>query len=193
MTIFGYACASTSMQSLDEQIQALSLAGVEPQNIFIDEPVRRQPEPIGLISLKNAAKTGDIIVISRLGRLGRDLARSIHLIEYFNNNKIALRFVDDGFSTENSQGSLVLAVLIAVDRAERRRIQERTIEGRLEAKGKGVKFGRKPFVDRDMVQMLRLQGIRASEIARQMKIGRSTVYKVLQSLLTGANPKKISK
>jgi DNA invertase Pin-like site-specific DNA recombinase len=183
MTIFGYACASTSMQSLDEQLQEMSRAGVEPQNIFTDEPIRRHPEPIGLTSLKNTAKAGDIIIVTRLGRFGRDITESIHLIQYFNDKEIALRFIDDGFSTENSQGTIVLAVLTAVDRAERRRIQERTREGRIEAKGKGVKFGRKPSVDRDKVQMMRLQGTRASEIARQMKIGRSTVYKILQSLL----------
>lgn len=182
MTIFGYACASMRMQLLDEQLQAMSRAGVEPQNIFTDEPIRRQPEPIGITSLKNTAKSGDIIIVTGLGRLGRDLSESIHLIEYFNNKEIGLRFIDDGFSTENSQGIIVLAVLTAVDRAERRRIQERTSEGRIEAKGKGVKFGRKPSVDRDKVQMMHLQGAGASEIARQMKIGRSTVYKILQSL-----------
>ena len=46
---------------------------------------------------------------------------------------------------------------------------------------KGVKFGRKRIVDRNKVQALREQGIGATDIARQMKIGRATVYKILQS------------
>lgn len=55
-------------------------------------------------------------------------------------------------------------------------------EGRLEAKSKGIKFGRKPIVDRKRVLILREQGISATEIAGRLKIGRSTVYQVLNSI-----------
>ncbi|HWQ27205.1 MAG TPA: helix-turn-helix domain-containing protein [Chlorobaculum sp.] len=53
---------------------------------------------------------------------------------------------------------------------------DRTNEGRLEAKAKGVQFGRKKSINRDKVFALREQGLRATDIARQMKIRRSTVY-----------------
>ncbi|WP_425291255.1 helix-turn-helix domain-containing protein [Enterovibrio nigricans] len=42
-----------------------------------------------------------------------------------------------------------------------------------------IKFGRKPTVDRVKVRRLYEDGVGATEIARQLKIGRSTVYKVL--------------
>jgi DNA invertase Pin-like site-specific DNA recombinase len=67
-----------------------------------------------------------------------------------------------------------------VAQAERQRILERTNEGRLEAKAKGVKFGRKPTVDRTRVRALHSEGQGATEIDRQMKIGHSTVYKILE-------------
>jgi DNA invertase Pin-like site-specific DNA recombinase len=47
-------------------------------------------------------------------------------------------FLDDGISTE---GKMVVTILSAVAQAERQRILERTNEGRIEAKPKGVKFG----------------------------------------------------
>lgn len=72
-----------------------------------------------------------------------------------------------------------MTILSAVAQAERQRILERTNEGRLEAKAKGIKFGRKPSVDKDKVRVLHSQGVGATEIARQLKIGRSTVYKIL--------------
>ncbi len=78
-------------------------------------------------------------------------------------------------------GKMVVTILSAVAQAERLRILERTNEGRLEAKAKGIKFGRKPTVDKAKVLALRDQGVGAMEIARQLKIGRSTVYKVLVS------------
>lgn len=76
---------------------------------------------------------------------------------------------------------MVVTILSAVAQAERQRILERTNEGRIEAKAKGVKFGRKPTVDRVKMLVLQEQGLGATDIARQMKIGRSTVYKVLKS------------
>ena len=66
-------------------------------------------------------------------------------------------------------------------RAERRRLQERTSGGRVEAREKGVRFGRKPSVDRALVQELRRQGLGATDVARQLHIGRSTVYTILHS------------
>jgi DNA invertase Pin-like site-specific DNA recombinase len=65
-----------------------------------------------------------------------------------------------------------------VAQAERQRILERTNEGRLEAKKKGVKFGRKRTINREKVKDMREKGLGATEIAQQLKIGRSTVYKV---------------
>jgi DNA invertase Pin-like site-specific DNA recombinase len=52
----------------------------------------------------------------------------------------------------------------------------------LEATAKGVKFGRKPTVDKTEVLTFHDLGVGAMEIARQLKIGRSTVYKVLASM-----------
>ncbi|TXH79214.1 MAG: recombinase family protein [Thiothrix sp.] len=77
---------------------------------------------------------------------------------------------------------MVVTILSAVAEAERLRILERTNEGRLEAKANGIKFGRKPTVDKQKVLTLREQGIGATKIAKQLKIGRSTVYQVLASL-----------
>ncbi|MCV5603917.1 helix-turn-helix domain-containing protein, partial [Escherichia coli] len=62
----------------------------------------------------------------------------------------------------------------------RRRILERTNEGRQEAKLKGIKFGRRRTVDRNVVLTLHQKGTGATEIAHQLSIARSTVYKILE-------------
>ena len=56
---------------------------------------------------------------------------------------------------------------------------ERTNEGRLEAKANGVRMGRKPSIDRERVLELHQNGLGATQIARQLLIARSTVYKIL--------------
>ncbi|GDU00441.1 DNA-invertase [Escherichia coli] len=84
---------------------------------------------------------------------------------------------DDKFITTDY---LQQCLLSAVAQAERRRILERTNEGRQEAKLKGIKFGRRRTVDRNVVLTLHQKGTGATEIAHQLSIARSTVYKILE-------------
>lgn len=181
MRIFGYARVSTSQQSLDIQINALKAAGVKTNRIFVDKATGSNVERDGLQLLRLKVEEGDVILVTKLDRLGRDTADMVQLIKEFDGIRVAVRFLDDGISTEGSMGKMVVTILSAVAQAERQRILERTNEGRIEAKIKGVKFGRKLTVDREKVQALREQGYGATAIARQMGIGRATVYKILRS------------
>jgi len=95
---------------------------------------------------------------------------------------IYIRFLDDGISTEGAMGKMVVTILSDVAEAERHRILERTNEGRIEAKSKGIKFGRKQTIDRKKIGDLLTAGIGATEIAKQAGIGRSTVYKLLKEI-----------
>lgn len=182
MSIFGYARTSPCQQSLGNQVAALESAGVDPNRIFTDQGTNSHVGRDGLRLLQAAADQGDTVVVTKLDRLGRTIGELIQLINAFDARGVILRFLDDDLSTENGSAKVIVSVLSAVDRAERQRIHERTSEGRKEAKLKGVKFGRKPTIDRDRVQSLRVQGVGAADIARQMNAGRSTVYKILQSL-----------
>ncbi len=181
MRLFGYARVSTSQQSLDIQIKALKEAGVRVNRIFTDKVSGSHTHRDGLNLLRLKVEEGDIILIKKLDRLGRDTADMIQLIKEFDQEGVAIRFLDDGISTEGTMGKMIVTILSAVAQAERQRILERTNEGRLEAKLKGVQFGRKRSVDREKIRQLRSQGIGATAIARQLKIARSTVYKVFDN------------
>ena len=76
----------------------------------------------------------------------------ILLIKEFDKIGVSIRFLDDGISTEGTMGKLVVTILSAVAEAERQRILERTNEGRLEAKSKGIRFGRKPSINRNKIR-----------------------------------------
>jgi DNA invertase Pin-like site-specific DNA recombinase len=179
MRLFGYARVSTSQQSLDLQIKALKEAGVQDNRIFCDKESGSHTQRSGLQTLKIKVESGDVILVKKLDRLGRDTADMIQLVKFFDEMQVSVRFLDDGINTEGAMGKMVITILAAVAEAERARILERTNEGRLEAKSKGIKFGRKPTVDKDKIRILHGQGIGATEIARRLKIGRSTVYKGL--------------
>ncbi len=187
MRLFGYARVSTSQQSLDLQVKALRNEGVRANRIFTDKISGGHLNREGLQMLRLKVEEGDVILVKKLDRLGRDTADMIQLIKEFDDMGVAIRFLDDGISTEGTMGKMVVTILSAVAQAERQRILERTNEGRLEAKAKGIKFGRKPSVDKEKIRTLRSQGVGATEIARQLNIGRSTVYKVLELNQTSRN------
>ena len=180
MRLFGYARVSTSQQSFDIQVKALKEAGVKSGRIFTDKMSGSHVNRDGLQLLRIKVKEGDVILVKKLDRLGRDTADMIQLIKEFDNMGVAIRFLDDSISTEGTMGKMVVTILSAVAQAERQRILERTNEGRTEAKAKGVKFGRKRTVDREKVLTMKAQGIGATDIAKQRGIGRSTVYKILK-------------
>lgn len=180
MRLFGYARVSTSQQSLDLQISALQKAGVKRSRIFTDKISGKHLDRKGLHLLRVKVEEGDVILVTKLDRLGRDTADMVQLIKEFDDMGIAIRFLDDGINTEGTMGKMVVTILSAVAQAERQRILERTNEGRIEAKSKGVKFGRKRTINREKILELHKQGIGATCIAKQMSIGRSTVYKLFQ-------------
>ena len=158
--------------------------------IFTDKASGGHGERDGLRTLRVKVEEGDVILVKKLDRLGRDTADMIALIKEFDSIGVSIRFLDDGISTEGATGKMVVTILSAVAQAERQRILERTNEGRLEAKAKGVKFGRKRAIDRKQLLALHGSGMGATGIARQMGIGRSTVYKLLAE--TADRPERLA-
>ena len=179
MRLFGYARVSTSQQSPDIQIKSLVDAGVKKGRIFSDSITGSKVDREGLNLLLVKVEAGDVIIVKKLDRLGRDTAHMINLINEFDALGVAIRFLDDGISTEGAMGKMVVTILSAVAEAERARILERTNEGRIEAKAKRVKFGRKRRIEREKIAKLKAEGVGATVIAKQFNIGRSTVYKIL--------------
>ncbi len=96
MRIFGYARVSTSQQSLDIQIRALKDAGVKANRIFTDKASGSSTDREGLDLLRMKVEEGDVILVKKLDRLGRDTADMIQLIKEFDAQGVAVRFIDDG-------------------------------------------------------------------------------------------------
>lgn len=180
MRLFGYARVSTSQQSLELQKQALKKAGVQAFRIFSDKSTGSNNNRSGLNSLLMKVEEGDVIIITKLDRLGRNTADMSKLINQFDKIHVGLRFLDDGISTEGSTGRMIITILTAVAEAEHLRILERTNEGRLNAKLKGIKFGRQRKIDRDKLLEYKAQGITGTALAKKMGISRSMVYKILK-------------
>jgi len=91
--------------------------------------------------LKLKVEADDIILIKKQDRLGRSTAEMIILTEYSDNLCAAVKFLDDGISTEGAIGRMVISILPIFVEAEHAQIIERTNEERIEAR-EDIKFGR---------------------------------------------------
>ncbi|MCH7686595.1 MAG: recombinase family protein, partial [Planctomycetes bacterium] len=78
---FGYARVSTDDQNLSLQIEALTRAGIPTASIFMDKISGVKTERPGLSKCLDTLRSGDILVVWRLDRLGRSMRHLINLVE----------------------------------------------------------------------------------------------------------------
>ena len=83
MRLFGYARVSTSQQSLESQISTLMEEGVKPSRVFSDKMTGSKLERSGLNLLRIKVEEGDIVLVTKLDRLGRDTSDMIKLVKEF--------------------------------------------------------------------------------------------------------------
>ncbi len=67
----GYARVSTAKQDLDRQVDALTTAGMPTERIYLDKKSGATTDRPGLRVLLEYARSGDVIVVHTLDRLGR--------------------------------------------------------------------------------------------------------------------------
>lgn len=175
----GYARVSSVGQSLDVQLAALEAAGCE--KVFAEK--RSGTSTSGRSELADAlsfVREGDTLVVTRLDRLARSATDLHNIVKQLANKGVAFQCLQQGgMDTTSSTGKLLLGVLASIAEFEADIRRERQREGIERAKAAGVYKGRKPSVDVNAVRALRDQGLGGSEIAKQLGIGRASVYRAL--------------
>jgi DNA invertase Pin-like site-specific DNA recombinase len=142
MALLGYARVSTADQDLRPQIEALKAHGAT--TIYREKVSGVRADRPQLGKLMASLKPGDIVVVTKIDRLGRSTRELLELIDGIAKAGAAFRSLGDPlFDTSNSQGKLLATLLAAIAEFERELIRERTGEGRKRAMAAGVKFGRK--------------------------------------------------
>lgn len=131
-------------------------------------------KPLMLQRLLARAEKDDIIICTKMDRLGRNTADMIHIVDACYKKGIAIRFLENGLSTEGTMGKMVIQILAAVAEAER----ERTNDGRLVAMAAGVKFGRKPHQKSAIVRELISQNVPVKLAIEKTGISRATYFRI---------------
>ena len=120
----------------------------------------------------------------RLDRLGRSLRELLEIVEQLKARDIALVSLEEKIDTSSAAGELVFHVFGAIAQFERRLIAERTRDGIAAARAGGKKPGR-PGLDREKLQAaltLVGSGMSPTKAAKQVGLGRSTVYRELAAI-----------
>ena len=182
MALLGYARVSTNQQKLDSQISALINASVREDRIFSDKMSGATDERDGLNKLLARAEKGDVIICTKMDRLGRNTSNMIEIVDRCYKKGILIKFIENGLSTEGTVGKMVIQILAAVAEAERERILERTNEGREAALAAGVKFGRKNHKGTALATQLINQGISLKEVMERSGISRATYFRLKKRL-----------
>jgi DNA invertase Pin-like site-specific DNA recombinase len=180
MATVGYARVSTADQDLSGQLEALKAAGVatvcreKVSGVRADRPQ--------LAKLMASLKAGDVVVVTKIDRLGRSTRELLNLIDAIAKAGAAFRSLGDPlFDTTSSQGKLMLTVLAAIAEFERDLIRERTGDGRKRAIAAGVKFGRKvklsAFQRREALRR-RDEGETLGEIAKSYAVSISMISRL---------------
>lgn len=141
MTIYGYARVSTDGQSVAAQMHDLTEAGAA--KIFSETASGAKTDRAQLAKLLRIAKSGDVLLVTRLDRLARSTRDLLNTLHTLGERGVGFRsLVDTWADTTTPHGRLMLTVLGGLAEFERELIKARTGEGRKRAMNRGVRFGR---------------------------------------------------
>lgn len=182
---FIYARVSTTDQTTDNQVQEVQSAGFEvaPSRVVaesISGSVAAMNRP-GFQKLMIRLEDGDVLIVTKLDRLGRDAIDVQQTVRKLADMGIRVHCLAlGGVDLTSPAGKMTMAVITAVAEFERDLIIERTQAGLARAKSEGKKLGRKPTLSADQRITARQrieQGASVSELAREFGTSRQTILR----------------
>lgn len=177
----GYIRVSTLEQTPDRQLSEIG----NLDKTFTDRTSGKDIKRPRLAELLSYVRDGDTVVVHSMDRLARNLDDLRSLVQSLTAREINIEFVKEGltFTGEDSPvANLLLAVMGAVAEFERSLILERQREGIALAKKRGAYKGRKKALTDEQQLQLKARvaaGESKTQVARDMKISRETLYKYL--------------
>lgn len=186
MAMIGYARVSSNGQSLDGQVQKLMAFGCTrndiDDHIFEEKVSGASKNRPALSSMLRFVRKGDVLAITKLDRLARSVADLTDIAGQLESKGVDLVVLDQQIDTTTPTGRLTFHLLGAIGEFERELIASRCSEGRLRAKEKGVRFGRKPVLSESQVASMADEIARGeipkAEIARHYGISKTTLYRL---------------
>lgn len=174
----GYARVSTNEQDTTIQREALQRAQCD---------VIREEKASGtttkgraeLAAILDFIREGDTLIVTRIDRLARSIADLQLIVRQLRERGAMLRATEQPIDTSTAAGKAFLDMLGVFAEFETNLRRERQIEGIAKAKAAGKYKGRRPRIEPDEILRLRQAGATPTQIAKELKIGRASVYRAL--------------
>ena len=181
----GYARVSTGLQNLDLQVDELKNFGCE--KIYDDHMSGSKSKRPGLDKAIDYARSGDMIVVWRLDRLGRNMQDLITLVNDLNERGVAFHSLEENITMDrtSSTGHLLFHLFAAFAEFERNLILERSSAGRIAARARGRYGGRPEKLNKQDLNLLKTlyeNGTPVKTIAGHFGVSRTTIYRYLDKL-----------
>ncbi|AMP74857.1 recombinase family protein [Ralstonia solanacearum] len=190
--LFAYCRVSTSDQTTENQVKEIEAAGfaVAKQRI-IAETVSGSvaaSERKGFSKLLDKLEDGDVLIVTKLDRLGRNAIDVRSTVERLDAAGVRVHCLAlGGVDLTSAAGKMTMGVINAVAEFERDLLIERTQAGLRRAKAEGKAFGRPSALTPDqrtaVVDRLNA-GVSVAQIARDMKTSRQTIMRVREAVTT---------
>ncbi|TFL16305.1 recombinase family protein [Jannaschia formosa] len=183
---FAYARVSTLGQTVETQLHEIAAAGfaVEPHRIVSEtvsgsEAIARRRE---FARLLDRLEPGDVLVVTRLDRLGRDAMDVAATVAKLDEMGVRVHCLAlGGVDLTSSAGRMTMGVINAVAQFERDLLIERTQSGLARARAEGKRIGRPPSLSPDARAAVRAgldAGESVSALARRHGTSRQTVLRI---------------
>jgi len=188
-----YIRVSTSQQTTENQrIELERVAqsrGWQVIQVYSDEGISgskgRSERPALNALLKDAVRGKfDLLAVWSIDRLGRSLQHLVSTINELNAVGVDLYVHQQALDTSTPSGKLAFSIFGALSEYERELIRERTRAGLERARRNGVKLGRPTNLNDSVkaaILALRSQNHSIRTIAKQLRVGCGTVYRVLEA------------
>ena len=182
---FAYVRVSTFEQETQNQVMEIKAAGfgVEPHRIITEtiSGSRAIAQRSGFGRLMEKMEQGDVLIVTKLDRLGRDAIDVSSTVARLEERGIRVHCLAlGGVDLTSSAGKLTMGVINAVAQFERDLLIERTQAGLARAKSEGKTLGRPPALSDQQQELVRQRlanGESVSAIARDIKTSRQTVMR----------------
>ncbi|BDA87286.1 transposase (plasmid) [Aureimonas sp. SA4125] len=183
--LFAYVRVSTNGQTTDNQIGEIRAAGFEVQvRRVVSETVSGSlaaKEREGFRKLLDRMEEGDILVVTKMDRLGRnamDVRATVELLAEMGIKVHCLAL--GGVDLTSSTGRMTMSVINAVAEFERDLLIERTHAGLVRAKEQGKVLGRPAKLTAEQKRIVRErlgEGTSISAVARDFAVSRLTIQR----------------
>ncbi len=184
--IFAYCRVSTADQTALNQVGEIKAAGfaIEPHRLVeekISGSVSAKDRP-GFIKLIDRMEAGDVLVVTKLDRLGRNAMDVRSTVERLADSGVRVHCLAlGGVDLTSPAGKMTMQVIAAVAEFQRDLMIERTHSGISRAKAAGKRFGRPLSLnarERALVEERLSGGAGISELAREFRTTRQTIMRI---------------